>query len=381
MEFIIANLMLITWKHIVMYAVGVVLIYLAIQKDYEPSLLLPMGFGAILVNLPISGAINQVMPGIGNVTGPIQWLYETGIEASEIMPLLLFIGIGAMIDFSPLLSRPVFLLFGAAAHFGIFATITLSVLMGFNLNDAAAIGIIGAADGPTTILAAQVLKSNYVGPILVTAFSYMALVPIIQPATVKLLTTRKERMIRMAVVEDKQIPKALKIIFPILVTVIVGIIAPAAVSLIGFLMFGNLIRECTVLNSLSETAQKTFANIITLLLGITVAFTLKADKFIQIQTIKILFLGLFAFVVNTGGGVIFAKILNLFLKTKINPMIGATGISAFPMSARVIQKMALKEDPENILLMHAVSANVSGQIASVAASGLVLSLIMRHLGQ
>jgi len=381
MEFIIDNFMLITWKHLVMYAVGVILIYLAIKKDYEPSLLLPMGFGAILVNLPLSGAINQVMPGIGDVTGPVQWLYQTGIEASEIMPLLLFIGIGAMIDFSPLLSRPIFFLFGAAAHFGIFATITLSVLMGFNLNDAAAIGIIGAADGPTTILAAQLLKSNYVGPILVTAFSYMALVPIIQPATVKLLTTKKERTIRMEPVEEKEIPKTLKIIFPILVTVIVGIIAPAAVSLIGFLMFGNLIRECTVLNSLSETAQKTLANLITLLLGLTVAFTLKAEKFIQVETIKILFLGLFAFVVNTGGGVIFAKILNLFLKTKINPMIGATGISAFPMSARVIQKMALKEDPENFLLMHAASANVSGQIASVAASGLVLSLIMRHLSQ
>jgi len=381
MEFIIDNFMLITWKHLIMYAIGVILIYLAVKKEYEPSLLLPMGFGAILVNLPLSGAVNQVMPGIGDVTGPIEWLYKTGIEASEIMPLLLFIGIGAMIDFSPLLSRPIFFLFGAAAHFGIFATITLSVLMGFNLNDAAAIGIIGAADGPTTILAAQVLKSNYVGPILVTAFSYMALVPIIQPATVKLLTTRKERMIRMAPVEDKEIPKTLKIIFPILVTVIVGVIAPAAVSLIGFLMFGNLIRECTVLNSLSETAQKTLANIITLLLGLTVAFTLKAEKFIQVETIKILFLGLFAFVVNTGGGVIFAKLLNLFLKIKINPMIGATGISAFPMSARVIQRMALKEDPENIFLMHAVSANVSGQIASVAASGLVLSLIMRHLGQ
>jgi len=381
MEFIIDNFMLITWKHLVMYAVGIILIYLAIKKDYEPSLLLPMGFGAILVNLPLSGAINQIMPGIGEVTGPIEWLYKTGIEASEIMPLLLFIGIGAMIDFSPLLSRPVFFLFGAAASFGIFATITLSVLMGFNLNDAAAIGIIGAADGPTTILAAQILKSNYVGPILITAFSYMALVPIIQPVTINLLTTRKERMIRMAPVEDRKIPKALKIIFPILVTVIVGIIAPIAVSLIGFLMFGNLIRECTVLNSLSETAQKTLANIITLLLGLTVAFTLKAEKFIQVETIKILFLGLFAFVVNTGGGVIFAKILNLFLKTKINPMIGATGISAFPMSARVIQKMALKEDSENFLLMHAVSANVSGQIASVAASGLVLSLIMRYLGQ
>ncbi|MDR0322625.1 MAG: sodium ion-translocating decarboxylase subunit beta [Treponema sp.] len=380
MGFLLENIAYITWKDLVMYGIGVILIFLAIKKEYEPALLLPMGFGAIIVNLPLSGVINQTMAGIGEVTGPIQWLYQTGIEASEIMPLLLFIGIGAMIDFSPLLSRPVFFLFGAAAHFGIFAAITLSVLLGFNLNDAAAIGIIGAADGPTTILVAQILKSNYVGPILVTAFSYMALVPIIQPFTIKLLTTKKERMIRMEPVADKAIPRSLKIIFPILVTVIVGLISPAAVSLIGFLMFGNLIRECTVLNSLSEAAQKNLANLITLLLGITVAFTLRSEKFIQVDTIKILFLGLFAFIVNTGGGVIFAKILNIFLKSKINPMIGATGISAFPMSARVIQRMALKEDPENILLMHAVSANVSGQIASVAASGLVLSLIMRYLG-
>jgi oxaloacetate decarboxylase beta subunit len=380
MDFIFENLTLITWKELIMYAIGVILIFLAIKKEYEPSLLLPMGFGAILVNLPLSGAVNQIMPGIGEVTGSIQWLYSTGIEASEIMPLLLFIGIGAMIDFTPLLSRPVFLLFGAAAHFGIFTAIVLSVLLGFNLNDAAAIGIIGAADGPTTILAAQLLKSNYVGPILVTAFSYMALVPIIQPFTIKTLTSKKERLIRMAPVADKNIPRQVKIIFPIMVTVIVGIISPAAVSLIGFLMFGNLIRECTVLNSLSETAQKTLANIITLLLGITVAFTLQAEKFITIETVKILILGLFAFIVNTGGGVIFAKILNVFFFFFINPMIGAAGISAFPMSARVIQKIALKEDPENIFLMHAVSANVSGQIASVAASGLVLSLIMPYLG-
>ena len=379
MEFLIENLAYITLKHVVMYAVGIILIFLAIKKEYEPALLLPMGFGAILVNLPLSGVINQVLPGIGEVTGPIQWLYSTGIEAAEILPLLLFIGIGAMIDFSPLLSRPVFFLFGAAAHFGIFAAITLSVLLGFSLNDAAAIGIIGAADGPTTILVAQMMRSNYVGPILVTAFSYMALVPIIQPFTIRLLTTKKERMIRMAPVQDKEIPRAVKIIFPIIVTVVVGIISPAAVALIGFLMFGNLIRECTVLNSLSETAQKTLANLITLLLGITIAFTLQADKFITIDTIKILLLGLFAFIVNTAGGVIFGKLLNLFLKKKINPMIGATGISAFPMSARVVQKMALKEDPENILLMHAVSANVSGQIASVAASGLVLSLVMQYL--
>jgi len=380
MEFIFENFANLTWKHFVMYAIGIILIALAIKKEYEPSLLLPMGFGAILVNLPLSGVINQIMPGIGEVHGPIQWLFETGIDAAEIMPLLLFIGIGAMIDFSPLLSRPVYFLFGAAATFGIFATITLAVILGFDMKDAAAIGIIGAADGPTTILVSQILKSNYLGPIMVAAYSYMALVPIIQPATIRLLTTKKERMIRMPPEEDKEIPKALKIIFPIAVTMIVGIISPAAVSLIGFLMFGNLIRECTVLDSLSQAAQNNLANLITLLLGITVAFTMQAENFVKVDTLLVMLLGLFAFIFDTAGGVLFAKFMNLFLKRKINPMIGATGISAFPMSARVVQRMALKEDPENFLLMHAVSANVSGQVSSVAASGILLSLILSYLG-
>jgi oxaloacetate decarboxylase beta subunit len=379
MDFLFENFALISWKHLVMYGIGGILIFLAIQKEYEPSLLLPMGFGAILVNLPLSGVINQISPEVGEVRGAIQWLFETGIEVSEIMPLLLFIGIGAMIDFSPLLSRPVYFLFGASAHFGIFAAITFSVLLGFELRDAAAIGIIGAADGPTVILVSQVLRSKYAGPIAVAAYSYMSLVPIIQPFTIKLLTSKKERRIRMNPVTDKEVPKSLKIIFPIAVTMVVGVISPAAVSLIGFLMFGNLIRECTVLNSLSEAAQKNLTNLITLLLGITVSFTMLADKFIAVDTIKILLLGLFAFILDTAGGVVFVKILNIFLKKKINPMIGAAGISAFPMSARVIQKLAFEEDNQNFLLMHAVSANVSGQIASVAASGLVLSLIMRFL--
>ena len=379
MEFLFEGIVFITWKHLVMYCVGVVLIFLAIKKEYEPTLLLPMGFGAILVNLPLSGVLNQVLPGVGEVTGPIQWLFETGIEASEIMPLLLFIGIGAMIDFTPLLSRPVFMLFGAGAHFGIFVTITLSTLLGFSLKDATAIGIIGAADGPTTILVAQIMHSQYMGPILVAAYSYMALVPIIQPAAIKLMTTKKERMIHMKPAEPDNVPKSLRIVFPIVVTVITGLISPQAVALIGFLMFGNLVRECTVLDSLSETAQKTLSNLITLLLGLTVAFTMQADKFVTFKTIMILGLGLVAFFLDTAGGLLFAKFLNLFLKTKINPMIGATGISAFPMSARVIQKLALKEDPTNIFLMHAVSANVSGQIASVAAAGLVLSLVTPYL--
>jgi oxaloacetate decarboxylase beta subunit len=379
MDFLFEGFALITWKHVVMYAIGIILIVLAIKKEYEPALLLPMGFGAILVNLPLSGVLNQVLPGVGETHGVIQWLFEKGIGASEVMPLLLFIGIGAMIDFTPLLSRPVFFLFGAAAHFGIFAAITLSVLVGFDLRDAAAIGIIGAADGPTTILVSQVLRSQYLGPIAVAAYSYMSLVPIIQPFTIKLLTTKKERLIRMGQVTDVVIPKSIKIVFPIIVTVVVGFISPEAVSLIGFLMFGNLIRECTVLDSLSEAAQKNLSNLITLLLGITISFTMQAEKFITLDTTKILALGLFAFILDTAGGVLFVKILNIFLRKKINPMIGAAGISAFPMSARVIQKMALKEDPQNIFLMHAVSANVSGQIASVAASGLVLSLIMQYL--
>jgi oxaloacetate decarboxylase beta subunit len=379
MDYLFGAFALLTWKHLVMYGIGIILITLAIKKEYEPALLLPMGFGAILVNLPMSGTLNQVMPGVGEVRGVVQWLFETGIEASEVMPLLLFIGIGAMIDFSPLLSRPVFFLFGASAHFGIFATITLSVLLGFDLRDAAAIGIIGAADGPTTILVSQVLHSAYVGPIAVAAYSYMSLVPVIQPFTIKLITTKKERMIRMPPVAGTEVPRSIKIIFPIVVTVVVGFISPAAVSLIGFLMFGNLIRECTVLDSLSMAAQKNLSDLITLLLGITISFTMRAEKFITIATVKILALGLFAFIFDTIGGVFFAKFLNIFLKRKINPMIGAAGISAFPMSARVIQKMALREDPENYLLMHAVSANVSGQIASVAASGLVLSLIIRYL--
>ena len=379
MEFLVEGFALLTWKHVVMYAIGIILIVLAIKKEYEPALLLPMGFGAIMVNLPLSGVLNQVLPGVGEAHGVIQWLFETGIEASEVMPLLLFIGIGAMIDFSPLLSRPVFFLFGASAHFGIFAAITLSVVLGFDLRDAAAIGIIGAADGPTTILVSQVLHSRYVGPIAVAAYSYMSLVPIIQPFAIKLVTTKKERQIRMESVASSEVPKSLKIIFPIVVTVIAGFIAPAAVSLIGFLMFGNLIRECTVLDSLSEAAQKNLSNLITLLLGITISFTMQANRFITIETVKILALGLFAFIFDTIGGVLFTKMLNLFLKKKINPMIGAAGISAFPMSARVIQKLALKEDPQNFLLMHAVSANVSGQIASVVASGLVLSLITGYL--
>lgn len=375
MEFLWNGLLSITWQQVVMYAVGLLLIYLAIEKDYEPALLLPMGFGAVLVNIPFSGALNQMMAGVGETHGIVQWLFETGIEASEAFPLLLFIGIGAMIDFGPLLSNPKMFLFGAAAQFGIFFTIVVAAFLGFDIRDAASIGIIGAADGPTSILVSQVLKSNYIGPIAVAAYSYMALVPIIQPMAVKAVTTKKERMIKMPYQPGK-VSRLTRIAFPIIVTFIAGLVAPASVSLVGFLMFGNLIRECGCLNSLSETAQHTLANLITLLLGITISFSMRAEQFVTVQTLMIMVLGLFAFVFDTVGGVLFAKFLNLFSKNKINPMIGAAGISAFPMSARVIEKMGVAEDSTNHLLMHAIGANVSGQVASAVAGGIVLGFFM-----
>ena len=375
MEFLWNGLLSITWQQAVMYAVCLLLIYLAIEKDYEPALLLPMGFGAILVNIPFSGALNQMMAGVGETHGIVQWLFETGIEASEAFPLLLFIGIGAMIDFGPLLSNPKMFLFGAAAQFGIFFTIVVAAFLGFDIRDAASIGIIGAADGPTSILVSQVLKSNYIGPIAVAAYSYMALVPIIQPMAVKAVTTKKERMIKMPYQPGK-VSRLTRIAFPIIVTFIAGLVAPASVSLVGFLMFGNLIRECGCLNSLSETAQHTLANLITLLLGITISFSMRAEQFVTVQTLMIMVLGLFAFVFDTVGGVLFAKFLNLFSKNKINPMIGAAGISAFPMSARVIEKMGVAEDSTNHLLMHAIGANVSGQVASAVAGGIVLGFFM-----
>lgn len=378
MEFLYEGLFSITWQQLVMYGVGILLIYLAIEKGFEPSLLMPMGFGAILVNLPNSGAVNQTMPGIGNVTGLVEWLFDVGIEASEALPLLLFIGIGAMIDFGPLLSMPKMLLFGAAAQFGIFFALSMATLLGFELPDAASIGIIGAADGPTSILVSQVLKSKYVGPIAVAAYSYMALVPIVQPIAIKLVTTKKERSIRMKY-NPQGVTKKAKIVFPIMVTIIAGIVAPMSVSLVGFLMFGNLIRECGVLQSLSDTASNVLANLITLLLGITISFSMQAEHFVNIETLLIMGIGLIAFVFDTIGGVLFAKILNIFSKEKINPMIGAAGISAFPMSARVVQKMGLAEDPTNHLLMHAIGANVSGQIGSVVAGGVILNIMQNYL--
>ena len=364
------NALNITLPMVAMWCIGALLIYLAIKRDMEPTLLLPMGFGAILVNLPMSGAVTQIAEGVEEI-GVIDVLFNAGI-ANELFPLLLFIGIGAMIDFGPLLQNPKLMLFGAAAQFGIFFTLGMASLLGFELKDAASIAIIGAADGPTAIFVANFFESNYLGAIIVAAYSYMALVPIVQPPVIKLITTKEERRIRMAY-EQRSISRTTRILFPIVITMITGIVSPRSVALIGFLMFGNLLRECGVLDSLSETAQKVLANLVTLFPGSTIAARMQADAFLTPQTLLILGLGLIAFVMDTVGGVLFAKLLNLFCKEKINPMIGAAGISAFPMSARVVHKMGLAEDNQNFLLMHSIGVNVSGQIASVIAGGLILN--------
>ena len=374
MEILIQNFANIEWQHVVMWLIGGILIYLAIAKEMEPTLLLPMGFGAILVNLPLE------VPGTG-VQHVIDTLFSIGIDGAELFPLLLFIGIGAMIDFQPLLTNPKLMIFGAAAQFGIFFTLFLSSFFGFELKDAASIAIIGAADGPTSIFVATALGSNYLGAIMVAAYSYMALVPLVQPPIIKACTTKKERLIRMEY-KGKPVPKIVKILFPIVVTMLVAFVAPDAVALIGFLMFGNLIRECGVMDSLSNTAQNVLANLITILLGITIASRMKAEEFLQWQTLLIMGLGLVAFIVDTFGGIMIAKLMNIFLPEgkKINPMIGAAGISAFPMSARVVHKLGLEEDSSNFLLMHSIGVNVSGQIASVIAGGLILALVKGMLG-
>ncbi|WP_138160366.1 sodium ion-translocating decarboxylase subunit beta [Peptoniphilus catoniae] len=352
--------------HIIMFIIGGILIYLAIKKEYEPTLLLPIGFGAILCNIPLSSAVGE--------DGFLTILYEAGI-ATELFPVLIFIAVGAMIDFKPLIASPFMLFFGAAAQFGIFATMMFALATGqFTLPEAASIGIIGAADGPTSIYVAKEFARNYLGPISVAAYSYMSLVPIIQPPVIKLLTTKKERKIRMKYTGVK-VPRVVEILFPIVITIISGIIAPMSVALIGALMFGNLIRVCGVLDRLSISAQNELANLVTILLGITIGSTMTADAFLDVRTLMIMAMGLVAFIFDTAGGVIFAKILNLFLKEKVNPMIGAAGISAFPMSGRVVQKLAKEEDPTNFILMQAMSANVAGQLGSVVAGSMILALV------
>jgi oxaloacetate decarboxylase beta subunit len=366
----------------IMMIIGGLLIFLAIKKEYEPMLLLPIGFGAILANIPGSSAIGE--------HGFLTVLYNAGI-ANELFPILIFIGVGAMIDFGPLLRRPFMLFFGAAAQFGIFATLLAALYLGqlkgilpdaianiipqFSLKEAASIGIIGAADGPTSIYVASLFAPRLLGPISVAAYSYMALVPLIQPPVIRLMTSKKERVIRMDRFDEVKVSKTVKILFPIVVTIVAGFVAPISVALIGALMFGNLIRECGVMERLSKSAQNELANLVTLLLGITIGSTMVAKDFLAPSTLFIMVMGLFAFVFDTAGGVMFAKLLNLFLKNKVNPMIGAAGISAFPMSARVIHKMGLEEDPSNYLLMHAVGANVAGQVGSIVAGGVLLALL------
>ena len=368
MEILYKNLLEFTRYDLIMIMIGCLLVYLAIEKEMEPSLLLPMGFGTILVNIPNSDAL----------VGPILELYEAGI-ANELFPLLLFIGIGAMIDFGPLLPNPKLMLFGAAAQFGIIFTLCMASMFFPDFRDYFSIAIIGPADGPTSIAVANKLGSQYVGAITVAAYSYMALVPVIQPPVIKLLTTKEERKIRMPY-EQKNVSKLTRILFPIIITIVASAIIPQATALIGFLMFGNLIRECGVLESLSNTAQNVLANLITIFLGISVAFNMTADKFLQVDTLLIMGLGLVAFIVDTAGGVLFAKLLNLFSKKKVNHMIGAAGISAFPMSGRIVHKMAQEEDPQNFLLMHSIGVNVSGQIASVIAGGIILNIAAKLLG-
>ena len=368
MSVLYQNLLAFDRYDLIMLAMGSLLIWLAIRKKMEPSLLLPMGFGTILVNIPFSDAL----------TGPVQELYSAGI-ANELFPLLLFVGIGAMIDFGPLLADPKLMLFGAAAQFGIFFTLCLASMFFPDFRDCFSIAVIGAADGPTSIAVANSLGSQYVGAITVAAYSYMALVPMLQPPVIRLLTTKKERRIRMHF-EQRSVSKRTRILFPVIITVIVSAVIPQAAALIGFLMFGNLIRECGVLESLSATAQNVLANLITIFLGIAVAFHMTADEFLRPDTLLILGLGMVAFVVDTAGGVLFAKFLNLFLKNKINPMIGAAGISAFPMSGRTVHRLAQKEDPQNFLLMQAIGVNVSGQIASVVAGGILLNIAYGLMG-
>ena len=388
------------WLMIVMWVIGGVLIYLAIKKEMEPTLLLPIGFGAILMNFPgvvsyicdscgaaasygerlcsCGGAISTQVSGIAE---PLHTLYEAGI-ASELFPLILFIGIGAMIDFGPLLNNPKLMIFGAAAQFGIFFTLAMASMFFPDFRDYASIAIIGAADGPTSIVVANKLGSNYVGAITVAAYSYMALVPIIQPPVIRALTTKEERRIRMSYTQ-REVSKTTRILFPIIISIVACIFAPGAGSLIGFLMFGNLIRECGVLDSISETAQKVLANLITIFLGITIAFNMTAAQFLNLQTLLIMALGLIAFIFDTAGGVLFAKLYNLLMrvlkKDLINPMIGAAGISAFPMSGRIVHKMGLEEDSQNFLLMHAIGVNVSGQIASVIAGAIILGIFVPML--
>jgi oxaloacetate decarboxylase beta subunit len=354
-----------TWGNALMILVGGVLIALAVIKEYEPVLLLPIGFGCIIANIPLTGMSD------GN--GLFGVLYKAGIS-TELFPLLIFVGVGAMIDFSPLLAQPKMVLLGAAGQFGIFGTLILATLLGFPLNEAASIGVIGAIDGPTSIFVASKLAPRLLAPIAVAAYSYMSLVPIIQPPLMKLLTTKAERRIRMAYA-PRPVSKRARIIFPVVVTLVIGLLVPDATPLISMLMLGNLLRESGVVDRLNKAAQNEIANIATLFLGVTIGSTMSAGSFLNLATMQILILGLVAFALDTVAGLFFGKLMSFLSKGTINPLIGAAGISAFPMAGRLVAKMAQDEDFENYILMHAMGANTAGQLGSVMAGGVLLALV------
>ena len=351
--------------HVIMIAVGSLLLYLGISKGYEPLLLLPIGFGAILVNIPLAGMMDE--------HGFLRFFYDNGV-LTEVFPLLIFVGIGAMTDFQPLLENPKIILLGAAGQFGIFLTLLLALALGFNKLDAIAVAVIGACDGPTAIYVSSKFAPHLLGAVSVAAYSYMSLVPLIQPPIMRILTTDKERKIVMGVVKQP-VSKTAKIIFPIVVTIVASILAPLGAALIGTVMLGNLMRESGVVDRLKSAAENEIANIVTLLLGLAIGGTMQADKFLRSETLLVLLLGLIAICLDTAVGVLFGKVMCVLTGGKINPLIGAAGISAFPMSARVVQAEGQKYNKKSYLLMHAMSANAGGQIGSVIAAAVMLSVL------
>ncbi len=368
LELLAAGVLHVTPQSLVMLAVAGVLLWLGIAKDYEPLLLVPIAAGCILANLPLSPLIAE--------DGLLRVLYDMGIR-NEMFPLLIFVGIGALTDFGPLLENPRMVLLGAAGQFGIFLTLLLALVLGFSRPEAASIGIIGAIDGPTSIYVSGILAPHLLGPITVAAYSYMSLVPIILPPIMKLLTTERERRIRMPY-SQRTISRRTRILFPIVVTVVVGILVPFATPLIGMLMLGNLMKESGAVERLTKASSQELANVVTLFLGLAIGSTMVGTEFLKPSTLAILVLGIVAFGVDAAAGVLFAKLLNALSGGRVNPLIGAAGISAFPMAARVVQRMAQEEDFENFLLMHAMGANAAGQIASVVAGGVLLALMGAH---
>ncbi|MBN1955276.1 MAG: sodium ion-translocating decarboxylase subunit beta [Anaerolineae bacterium] len=362
---LLAGIQALTWQHVLMMAIGGGLIYFAIAKEYEPVLLLPIGVGCLLANLPLSALISE--------GGLLTILYQAGVS-NELFPLLIFLGVGAMMDFRPLLSQPLFALMGAAGQFGIFGTLVLATLLGYDLNEAASIGIIGAIDGPTSIYVSALLAPHLLAPIAVAAYSYMSLVPIIQPPIMRLMTTQAERRIHMEYA-PRPVSRLAMILFPLLVTLIVGVWVPEAAPLIAMLMVGNLLKESGVVERLNQSAQNEIINVATIFLGLAIGGTMTADKFLNLRTLGIMLLGLLAFALDTAAGVLFGKLLCLLSGRRINPLVGAAGISAFPMSGRLVQRVAQEADSSNFVLMHAMGANTAGQLGSVIAGGVLLALL------